>query len=136
MLSIRRILVATSLMTLLVAPFVACSSDEECIGGKQCTCEGDSCDFDCADGGDCQYTCDAGQDCSGSCPEGGCQMTCKGSDSCVLDCPGGGCQLTCLPGTPRCEITGCHASCQLTCNGAASCQSSCSPLDGGCQTQP
>jgi hypothetical protein len=131
-----KILSATFLLGSLTLVPIACgNADDDCVAGKQCECTGNTCNFDCGAGdSSCQFDCGAGQECDASCDGGGCQMTCNGSKSCVLACPGGGCQLTCNGDTAECRIVECQTSCQLACNGAEVCDSSCSPLDGGCNT--
>jgi len=109
----------------LSAALVGCSSDE-CVAGKDCVCDGDSCDFACAgeNQAGCNLNCTAGQACAMSCPGGSCNMTCTGSTSCELDCPDGSCNLSCT-GTQSCKITACSGSCNLSCGGAATCSSAC-----------
>lgn len=131
----------------LSAMSVACAADDECVGGKVCSCA--NCNKACESEGNksCQFTCTGGN-CSFTCKGGGCQIDARNADSVTVDCPGGGCQITSTntksstvacsgngcnhtcSGAQSCKTSQCTGGCTLECGGAATCDQSCSETSG------
>lgn len=111
-----------------------CSTDDECVGGKACTCSGDCTQTCGGSGASCTFHCPDGATCHFSCPGGSCTAYGENAASVTLDCPGDSCTLDCQGADAQaCQVTSCTTACALDCGAATTCQNSCDMM-GGCTT--